>query len=217
MCILIKIIFKKEDHHLPSCSRVEKSRNYLWFLSFSPPIISTLRPNYFHILSSSWSNFATMILKQAPRTCPQLHTVPTGLLSNPAPNLFSFRTLKVIFFWKVFIKFVTMLFLFAVLVFWPRGMWDLSSPTRDGNCTPCIGKKSPNPWTTREVPKNDLLKRSLGAHKTLPLEWNTDCNSNPKAAWSEPCLPLQPQLALFHSLPWSLGFSLIIFLSFNTF
>ena len=40
------------------------------------------------------------------------------------------------FFWlwtifKVFIEFVTVLLLFSVLVFWPRGMWDFSSPTRD--------------------------------------------------------------------------------------
>ena len=32
---------------------------------------------------------------------------------------------------KVFIEFVTILLLFYVLVFWPRGMWDLSSLTRD--------------------------------------------------------------------------------------
>ena len=29
--------------------------------------------------------------------------------------------------YKVFIKFVTILLLFHVLVFWPQGMWDLSS------------------------------------------------------------------------------------------
>ena len=33
---------------------------------------------------------------------------------------------------KVFIEFVTILLLFYVLVFWPHGMWDLSSLTRDG-------------------------------------------------------------------------------------
>ena len=32
---------------------------------------------------------------------------------------------------KVFTEFVTILLLFYVLVFWPQGMWDLSSPTRD--------------------------------------------------------------------------------------
>ena len=29
---------------------------------------------------------------------------------------------------KVFIEFVTILLLFYVLVFWPQGMWNLSSP-----------------------------------------------------------------------------------------
>ena len=41
---------------------------------------------------------------------------------------------------KVFIEFVTILLLFYVLVFWPRGTWDLSFPTRDQTCTPCIGR-----------------------------------------------------------------------------
>ena len=39
-------------------------------------------------------------------------------------------------FFKVIIEFVTILLLFYVLVLWPRGMWDLSSPTRDQTCTP---------------------------------------------------------------------------------
>ena len=52
---------------------------------------------------------------------------------------------------KVFIEFVTLLLLFYVLVFWPRGIWDLSSPTRDRTHTPCIGRQSLNQWTAREV------------------------------------------------------------------
>ena len=31
-------------------------------------------------------------------------------------------------------------------------MWDLGSLTRDGTHTPCIGRRSLNHWTTREVP-----------------------------------------------------------------
>ena len=42
---------------------------------------------------------------------------------------------KIFFFmwtiFKVFIEFVTILFLFYALVFWPQCMWDLSFPTRD--------------------------------------------------------------------------------------
>ena len=43
---------------------------------------------------------------------------------------------------KVFIEFVTILLLFYVLVLWPRGMWDLSSLTRDRTRTPCVGRWS---------------------------------------------------------------------------
>ena len=41
---------------------------------------------------------------------------------------------------KVFIELITTLFLFYVLVFWPQGMWDLNSPTRDRTHTPYIGR-----------------------------------------------------------------------------
>ena len=33
----------------------------------------------------------------------------------------------------------------------PWNMWDLSSPTRDRTHIPCVGRQTPNPWTTREV------------------------------------------------------------------
>ena len=46
--------------------------------------------------------------------------------------------LSIINFFKGFIEFVRILLLFYVLVFWPRGMWDLSSPTKDRTHTPCI-------------------------------------------------------------------------------
>ena len=34
----------------------------------------------------------------------------------------------------------------------PRGMWDLSSPTRDRTSAPCSGSANLNHWTTKEVP-----------------------------------------------------------------
>ena len=52
---------------------------------------------------------------------------------------------------KVFIEFVTILLLFYVLVFWLRGTWDLSSLTRDQTHTRCIGRRSLNHWSAREV------------------------------------------------------------------
>ena len=52
---------------------------------------------------------------------------------------------------KVFIECITILLLFYVLVFWPRGTWDLSSPTKDQTRTPCNRRRSLNRWTAREV------------------------------------------------------------------
>ena len=53
---------------------------------------------------------------------------------------------------KVFTESVTVLLLFYVLDFWPWGMWDLNSLTRDWTCMPCIRRQSSNYWTTWEVP-----------------------------------------------------------------
>ena len=46
--------------------------------------------------------------------------------------------------WKV-------LLIFYILIFWPWGMWDLSSSSRDQMHTPCTGGWSHNHWTSREV------------------------------------------------------------------
>ena len=62
-----------------------------------------------------------------------------------------------LFSFNVFIEFATILFLFYVLVFWPRGLWHLSSLTRDRTHTPWIWRWSLNHWTTREVPSSVLL------------------------------------------------------------
>ena len=36
-------------------------------------------------------------------------------------------------------------------MFWPKGMWDLSSPTRERATMLCIGRLIPNLWTARKV------------------------------------------------------------------
>ena len=70
-------------------------------------------------------------------------------------NFLIYLFLKIFLMWtifRVFIEFVTILLLFYVLVFWPRSMWVLSSPTRDRTSIPCIGRQSLNHWTARKVP-----------------------------------------------------------------
>ena len=67
------------------------------------------------------------------------------------------------FFFLIFTEFVSVLLLFVSVLllfmffffffgFWLWGMWDLSFQTRDGTCTSCIGRRSLNHWTTREIP-----------------------------------------------------------------
>ena len=46
---------------------------------------------------------------------------------------------------------VTILLLFWV--FWPQGMWNLSSLTRNCISTLCIGRPNLNHWTSQEVPQ----------------------------------------------------------------
>ena len=51
----------------------------------------------------------------------------------------------------IFIEFLTVSLLFHVLIFWPRGMWDLSSPARI-EPTPHALEESLIHWTAREIP-----------------------------------------------------------------
>ena len=109
-----------------------------------------------------YSKFAKSLNKHIKKECKHLNIKILKIFTNLLFNLgivSSFFTLKFcfkIFFlmwtiFKVFIEFVTILLLFYVLVFWQRGMWDLSSPTRDQTRIPFIGRWSLNHWTTREV------------------------------------------------------------------
>ena len=42
---------------------------------------------------------------------------------------------------------------YNIAFFWPEGIWDLSSLTRDWNCNPCIRRWSLNHWTTSKSSK----------------------------------------------------------------
>ena len=72
--------------------------------------------------------------------------------------------------WTIF-KFVTILFLFYALFFWPRGMWDLSFLNRDQTCIPCVVRWILNNWTTREVPRPYILK---GPYSWTEVCWRTN-------------------------------------------
>ena len=61
---------------------------------------------------------------------------------------------KIVLMWtifKVFIEFILVHNIAYFFMFWPQGMWDLSSLTRDQTCAACIGGLRFNYWTAREV------------------------------------------------------------------
>ena len=51
--------------------------------------------------------------------------------------------------------------IFLNVSFWPWGMWDLTSATRDQTCTPCIGRRTLLYWIAREVPPCSSHHRSV--------------------------------------------------------
>ena len=55
--------------------------------------------------------------------------------------------------------------------FWPRGMWDLSSPTRDRTRTPCIGRRSLNHWTSRDAPLPHIWLSCFSLCHTILPRW----------------------------------------------
>ena len=109
-----------------------------------------------------------------------------------------------------FIAFVTILLLPYVLAFWPWGMWNLISLTRNGTHTPFMGRWSLNHWTTREV--------SIGDSNAEPELRNTDIWFPLFSRWDQrlregqlrgqPLVAeckVQPhgsRLGTFHSGPW---------------
>ena len=59
-------------------------------------------------------------------------------------------------------------------VFWPKGMWDLCSLTRDWTCNPCIGRWSLNHWRTGEVPSMILNETKLCLSLGMILFWRAE-------------------------------------------
>ena len=88
---------------------------------------------------------------------------PVGRSDRPIQYLCFFFIYTYFFFliWTIFkvsFEFVTLLLLFHVLVFWPRGVWNPSSPTSNRTHTACFGRRTVNHWTAREVPHYLFLR-----------------------------------------------------------
>ena len=107
------------------------------FLRVSPPSCP----------SASWGRGASRAIseKSLSSWCWLLWHAWNFILRLPRYSPRSIRVLAFPFFffwwWPIFqvaTEFVTILLQFYCLVFWFGGMWNLSSPTRDQNHTPCI-------------------------------------------------------------------------------
>ena len=58
--------------------------------------------------------------------------------------------------------------------FWPQDRWDLSFPCRDWTCTPCIGRRSLNQWTLREIPMQLHFHLTLWTKQAVTsIFWDT--------------------------------------------
>ena len=139
------------------------------------PVPGILQARTLGWVAISFSNAWKWKVKVKVKSCPTLHDhMDCSLPASSAHGIFQARLLewvaiafsigvpilkfgsyfRIFLMWinfKVFIEFVTILLLFYVLVFWPWGMGDLSSLTRDQTKMPHVGKQSRNYWITREV------------------------------------------------------------------
>ena len=84
-------------------------------------------------------------------------------------------------------EFVTILLLFYVLVFQPQGIWELSFSARDQILTPCLGRRSLNHWTIRDIPPLCVLYFTIKGFKKKKLNKNNWINllKKEKKKWWE--------------------------------
>ena len=90
---------------------------------------------------------------------------------------------------KIFIEFVTILLLFYVLVFWPRGMWDLPSPTRGRTAPHALEGEVLTPGLPGKSPADFFL---CDSRSQLTNAFTDVTNSCP--AGSQKMTPIQPLL-----------------------
>ena len=82
--------------------------------------------------------------------------------------------------------------------FSPRGMWDLSFPTRDQTHTPYFGRRILNYWTAREVP-HLLFQMASGWRETRRFQGGRRETGNSNSDFL-PARPASQHLLLSHRL-----------------
>ena len=121
-------------------------------------------------LDPTWYNETSHLLQQRQRIpCASSKTWGSQInkypLLSPVRHTVFFFFQRYIFFFNVghFLSLYWICYsttsVLCFVFFWWKGMWDLSSLTRDQIHTPCIGRWSLNHWTAREVPRYIILQK----------------------------------------------------------
>ena len=124
---------------------------------FHMPLLSQL-----DILKSKWRWFFPFRMQEVST---EKQHIKIGIFVCVCGDRYFLRFFRKCTIFKVFIEFLQYSFCYKTetifLVFWPQGVWDLSSLTRDQVCVPCIGRWSLNHWTASEVPKIGISNQVL--------------------------------------------------------
>ena len=84
------------------------------------------------------------------------------------------------------------MFLFCVLIFWLRGMWDDCTQTSDWTWILCIRRGILNHWTTRKVPYKNFVVVSLSHVWLFVNAWSATLQASLSFTISQGFLKLTP-------------------------
>ena len=119
-------------------SSMHYEKHFICFMSFNLP------NNFMKFLLCSfsfyrWGNWSVEVKKFA-----QGHGRKMVELSMWTQAMWRYSPCSLFIFFKALLNLLQYWFCFYDLMFWLRGMWDLSSPIRDQTLDPCIGRQSLN-------------------------------------------------------------------------
>ena len=146
--LLDHAISPSPSHHINLCPELGPHPDQI--LHVHTHSITSVFPKAIYLLQILQKPFVKVVWGIIMKRCPIVISQHTLIFLLTSP--FLFPILQRHFNYLLLLLFKTLLnllqyCLFYVLFFWPQGMWDLSSLTRDWICIPCIGRQSLNHWT----------------------------------------------------------------------
>ena len=113
---------------------------------------STTWTNFFRLPSCCFFICTIKVSHRPQRTAVRLKSQNVCRVPGTVSSRVLAKQYQLCYHYHYFCRSLLNWFCFMFLVFWPPGMWDLSSPTSDRTHTPCIGRWSLNCWAAREGP-----------------------------------------------------------------